>query len=162
MTSATWLLQSGAPAVVAEATTITGTTPFERRGVVLPFRRDQKQDFANSASSEVIKSNVRQILGTRCSDGVIPGEIPWLQSFGSLLYKLRHQNIRPVVRFHARALVVDALARWEPRVRVKRVTVEEGSRSIIIRTTFVVIDGFAVGRVDEEPLTVETEIPRAA
>lgn len=160
MATATWLIQTQTIAASVE-TTIEGTQVFERRGLVLPFQRDQKSDFANASGVEVLKSSVRQILGTRCSDGRIPGEIPWLQSFGSLLYKLRHQTVRPVVKYQARAYVVDALARWEPRIRVRRVDIGNGNRAITIRTFFYPVDANGVGRVDDSLIEVETEILKA-
>ena len=163
MATATWLLQTTTATTVATtATQVSGSVPFERRGLLLPVQRDQKQDFANGTDAEVIASNVEQILGTRCSDGTVPGELPWLGAFGSLLYKLRHQLIKPVIRYQARAYVVDALARWEPRVRVVAVRVDEEPRKLIIRTAFIIVEGYSVGRVDDEPIEVETQIQRAA
>lgn len=162
MTTASWLLQTTST-TTATASSITGETSFARRGLILPFRRDQKQDFANGESALVLQSNVRQILGTRCSDGFrVPGEIPWMQSFGSLLYKLRHQNIKPVVKYQARAYVIDALTRWEPRIRVRDVDIEDSKRSILVRTSFFIIAGYGVGRADDQPIAVTNEILKAA
>lgn len=162
MATATWLLQStSTPTASSSSNEAVGTVPFERRGIVTPFRRDLKSDFANDTDAEVIRSNVQQILGTRCRNGNTPGELPWFGEFGSLLHLLRHQNVKPVLKYQARAYVVDALSRWEPRVRVVRVQVNQTQRTIVVRTAFVIVEGFSVGRVDEL-FEVETVIQRAA
>jgi phage baseplate assembly protein W len=46
------------------------------------------------------------------------GELPWRPEFGSNLYLLRNRQNDGTLADLARTYVVDALARWEPRVRV--------------------------------------------
>lgn len=118
---------------------------FFGRGITRPFRRDQKSDIANETGAALIAAGVGQILGTRAADdaGVSKGELPWRPDFGSLLHLLRHRNNRIVTREMARFYVMDCLAKWAPRVRVKSVIVEvppTKRRWMIVHVRFQVID----------------------
>lgn len=157
---ATWLLQTPTTASAASAEVGQGAVPFERRGVLMPFQRDEKQDFANGEGVELIMSNVQQILGTRAQTDTAPGELPFDPELGSWLHLLRHQNVTPVLRHQAEVYVVGALGRWEPRVEVTRVSVERGARVITIRTRFDIVDRYSRGAVLASDLEVVTELDR--
>jgi len=98
--------------------------PFLGFGLITPFRRDKKSDFAASGGEVLVRSCVSQVPGTECSDdaGNI-GELPWRPEFGSVLYKLRHRPNDEVMEHVARVYVAEAIQRWEPRVVVKEVTI---------------------------------------
>jgi phage baseplate assembly protein W len=159
---ATWLLQSPAAPSAAAEPAAQGDVPFERRGLLMPFQRDQKQDFANGTGIDLICSNVQQVLGMRGQSDTTPGELPFEPEMGSLLHLLRHQNINAVRRHQAEIYVVDALARWEPRVEVRSVTVETRERAYLVRTRFDILDRFGRGAVLATDLEAETEVARAA
>ncbi len=112
-------------------------------GLLRPFRRDQKADFAASGAEQVIRSAVGQILGTVGSSDFTQGELPWRTEFGSLLHLLRHQKNDRVLQELARVYVVDALKRWEPRVVVTAVQVareqQDGENVLAIRLRYNVI-----------------------
>jgi phage baseplate assembly protein W len=93
-------------------------------GVLLPFRRDRKRDFAMGDGAELVVSKVRQVLGTEGAALHSSGELPWRTSFGSALYLLRHQNNDVVLAELGRMNIRDALRRWLPAVQVVDVTVE--------------------------------------
>ena len=128
---------------------------YEVRGLLLPFQRDNQGDFSNGVGADLLLSNARLILCTRCTDGTIAGELEWEPEFGSLLYKLRHQNITPVMTHQATAYVVDALARWERRLRVTRVAVEKSARRLAVTTGLKVVAGRNAG----EDHNLEVEVP---
>lgn len=90
-------------------------------GLLRPFRRDLKADFAADGGEKVIRSAVGQILGTMAGSDFTQGEVPWRTEFGSLLHLLRHQKNDAVLQELARVYVVDALKRCEPRVIVTSV-----------------------------------------
>ena len=50
---------------------------FLGNGLLRPFRRDQKADFAAAGGEEVIKSAVGQVLGTMGSSDFTQGEVAW-------------------------------------------------------------------------------------
>lgn len=92
------------------------------KGILRPFRRDEKNDFANAGGLDLVKACVAQILGM---DGASPdnpmnqGELRWDPERGAQLRRLRHHANNDLLQAMARTFVVDALARWEPRVRVR-------------------------------------------
>ncbi len=95
--------------------------PFLGFGLLSPFRRDQRSDFAAGSDVELVKSCVAQVLGTRAQSPVSAGEVPWRPEFGSWLHLLLQKPNDVVTQQTARVYVVDALTRWEPRVRVRGV-----------------------------------------
>ena len=112
-------------------------------GILRPFRRDQKSDFAAAGGEALIRSAVGQILGTVGSSDFTQGEVPWRTTFGSLLHLLRHQKNDNVLQELARVYVVDVLKRWEPRVTVTDVQVTREQRGgepvLAIRVRYNVI-----------------------
>lgn len=93
------------------------------RGILRPFRRDQKRDFANGTGVELVAAELGQVLGTICASEDTGGELPWRTEFGSLLHLLRLNNLSPVLVEKARAFVAGAVRRWLPRVRLTQVQI---------------------------------------
>ena len=106
-------IQVDDPAAQAAASVI-----FLGRGLLRPFVRDEKNDFANGSGSALVRAAVGQVVGTRTSTAQTIGELPWRPEFGSLVHTLRHSNNDDALQQIAKGFVVDALRRWEPRVRV--------------------------------------------
>ena len=120
---ATWNLLPNLPTtpdVQAEDTAAqaAGSLIFLGNGLLRPFRRDEKADFANASGEDLVRSAVGQVLGTRSSSAQAIGELPWRPEFGSLLYTLRHSNNNDALEQIAQSYVIDALRKWEPRVNV--------------------------------------------
>jgi phage baseplate assembly protein W len=102
------------------------------RGILLPFRRDKKSDFANGQGAALVTSAVRLALGTICGSDSSQGELPWRTEFGSLLQQLRMRNNSPALAEIARYRVVRALRQWVPSVRVRSVLVtQQGDRTTL-------------------------------
>lgn len=91
------------------------------RGLVLPFQRDQKIDFANGEGVEVLRSQIRQVLGTRAQSVAGGGEVPWRTAFGSRLHLLRHRPMTVGTLEIARSYILEAIAQWVPDVVVTNV-----------------------------------------
>ena len=112
-------------------------------GLLRPFRRDQKADFAAAGGEQLIRNAVGQILGTLGSSDFTQGEVPWRTEFGSLLHVLRHQKNDLILQELARVYIVDALKRWEPRVVVTAVQVarkqQAGENVLAIRVGYDVV-----------------------
>jgi phage baseplate assembly protein W len=96
---------------------------FQEVGLLAPFRRDQKRDFVSGAGEELVRSAVRQVLFVRADDGRSSGELPWRPEFGSLLYRLQYLGMDEGMAALLRHRVVEAIATWEPRVRISDVQV---------------------------------------
>jgi phage baseplate assembly protein W len=112
------------------------TQDFLGFGLVSPFRRDRKRDFAAESGEALVRSAVEQILGTIGASDFTQGEMPWRTEFGSLLFLLRHQKNDVALQELAKVYVQDALRRWEPRVIVtslyaKRLEDGEGNKHVI-------------------------------
>jgi len=140
----------GSPAPIAGTNTFTPGSRagnsfrvFLGYGLVRPFQRDQKQDFASAGGVALIRSCVGQILGTMCSSPTssLQGELPWRPEFGSLLYFLKHKK-GPSLEALAQLYVIDALAKWEPRVSVTQsmVSFDNDQRTLTIRIMYNIID----------------------
>lgn len=112
-------------------------------GLLRPFRRDRKADFAAAGGEALVRSAVGQILGTMASSDFTQGELPWRTEFGSLLHLLRHQKNDAVLQELARVHVADALKRWEPRVQLTSVQVtrerDRGANVLAIRLRYNII-----------------------
>ncbi len=92
------------------------------RGIVSPLRRSSN-DVVTATDIDLLKNNMRQILGTRAGSEYSTGELPWRTEFGSLLHILRHRPNDIVTQELARIYVVEALGRWEPRIRITSVKI---------------------------------------
>jgi hypothetical protein len=118
-------------------------------GLLRPFRRDRKADFAAAGGEALIRSAVGQILGTMASSDFTQGELPWRTEFGSLLHLLRHQKNDAVLQELARVHVADALKRWEPRVQLTSVQVtrerDRGENVLAIRLRYNIISANVPG-----------------
>lgn len=131
-----------AQTAVASANAARGLPSFLGQGLLRPFRRDQKSDFANDSGVELVVACVGQILGTRASSPSSPGELPWRTDFGSKLHLLRHANHSDVNEALASVYAQDAITAWEPRVASLAVTIEDTGdpRVLQVRIRFNVVD----------------------
>ena len=90
---------------------------------------------AVAASTELprIRQSIRQILGTR------PGERAMRPDFGCGLHSLVFEPNTAVYQALARRRILDALARWEPRIKVSRLDFsypDDHSVSILVSYQF--------------------------
>jgi len=121
------------------STTVPGQPNFLGFGILVPFQRDQKSDFATGGDVALIKSNIKQVLGTKARSAVGGGELPWRTDFGSWLHLLRHRQNDVVLQEMARAYVIDALKQWEPRAQVTAVSIFSVGRTLMLRIRFNII-----------------------
>jgi phage baseplate assembly protein W len=87
-------------------------------GLVRPFVRASHGDLASNHGVATVLSNVGQIFGTR------KGTLPWRPEFGSNIAAPRHRANTPGLRELAATFVREGLSRWEPRVNLRRLTVD--------------------------------------
>lgn len=118
------------------------------RNLLIPFRRDQKNDFASGTGGELLISKVTQVLMTDGSSNALGGELPWRTAFGSKLSLLRHRNNNEVLQALARVWIKEALARWLPKVQLVSVRCEKRDALLVLRV-----------KVKEGSTTQEGEIP---
>lgn len=87
-------------------------------GLLIPFRRDLKRDFASGDADETLRSKVMQVLMTEGDTPRSSGELPWRTRFGAGLALLRHQRNDAVLAELARVQVREALRMWLPGVKL--------------------------------------------
>jgi hypothetical protein len=98
------------------------TLAYLGRGLIVPFRRDGKDDFAHGVGKEVVESSLTVILGTMCAGPTNDGEVPFNQKLGTLIKLLRHRNVNdPTTQDLATHYVADGILANEPRIKAKAV-----------------------------------------
>jgi phage baseplate assembly protein W len=146
----------------SDAAAILATDAFLGIGLLHPFRRDLKSDFASGTGADLVSSNLRQILGTKGGTDRRPGEVRWRSRFGSQLHTLRHASNNPAFQELARLYVVDPVRRWEPRARIKRVELERlesgTKRGSQVHVRYDLVDASAGQRVIERDVTVSLPV----
>jgi phage baseplate assembly protein W len=98
------------------------------RGILCPFRRDGKGDFANSGGLDVLRSDVGELLGVQAATQTEPGELAWDMDRGSNFLPLKHRGLHStMLEALADQSASSAIIKYEPRARVIRVqtTTEE-------------------------------------
>jgi hypothetical protein len=106
---------------------------FDLRGLLAPFRRDKKRDFASGSGPDLLRAKVLQALLTEGAGPRSSGELPWRTSFGAGLHLLRHQRNDEVLAALARVYVRDALARWVPSAQLVALEVSRDEASLLLR-----------------------------
>ncbi len=160
-----WLLDAPPATAPSSGSTNTGTVGAlalftTKRGVITPFRRDQKNDFVNGGGKALLRSHLQQILGVRAGNEVIQGEYRWRSDFGSLLELIRHRTNNPITRELARSYVISAVGRWTKSLRVtdvELVDIEDRPNIIILRVWYEVTE-----RGIRDSDFVEVEMQRVA
>lgn len=93
-----------------------------KTGLLTPFRRDLKKDFAHSAGRvDLLESRILNVLQTEAQSDVTNGELPWNPGFGSLLHITRHRQNNTALQQLIQAYVIEALRRHLPEIRIDSV-----------------------------------------
>ena len=106
------------------------------RGLLLPFQRDRKRDFASGSAAELLAAKVEQVLAIEGETPRSSGELPWRTAFGSGLHLLRHQRNDAALAALARVYVRDALKRWAPEAELMDVTVVQAGATLTLHVRF--------------------------
>lgn len=108
----------------------------QSRGLLVPFRRDKKRDFASDTGADLLGSKVLQALMTCGATPRSSGELPWRTAFGAGLDLLRHQRNDAALVELARVQVRDALKRWVPEAELVEVSVTREDAKLQLRVRF--------------------------
>ena len=93
-------------------------------GIICPFQRDGKGDFANAGGRTCLKSDVAELLGIMGPTLAQPGELPWRTQTGSRLNALRHRGMHTdMIAATVGQYAGEAVRRDEKRIRVGPTTV---------------------------------------
>ncbi len=102
------------------------------RGILIPFRRDRKSDFASGEGEDLLASKITQTLATEGASNSFAGELPFRTTFGCRLNLLRHKNNDAALGELARVYVRDALRKWIPDAQLVSVTVDREGPTLIL------------------------------
>jgi hypothetical protein len=111
------------------------------RGLLAPFRRDRKRDFASDDGDLLLASKVLQVLATEGATARSSGEMPWRTAFGTPLQLLRHQNNDIALGELARIYIRDAFRRWLPEATLISVAVDRSDSVLALRVRFRAASG---------------------
>lgn len=103
------------------------------RGLLAPMEKRPGGLFQPSYSRDLIKASIVTILMTH------KGERLFLPEFGSDVHKLIFEPNTQFVFSLATKYVLDAIGRWEPRVRVVGVDTRREDRLLVIRVTYSIL-----------------------
>ncbi len=141
-------------------------------GLLLPFQRDGRGDFAAGSGVRLVADSIAQILGVRCSNeaGTVQGELPWRPEFGSLVDLLRHRPVDDLTtRELARVYTAAAIQRWEPRVRLSSTLVTSKASqpggnvdTLCVRISYSLLSRAPVSSVDLPPIAQVILLTRGA
>lgn len=121
----------------------------QTRGLLVPFRRDKKRDFATDTGADLLASKVLQALMTCGATPRSSGELPWRTAFGAGLDLLRHQRNDAALAELARVQVRDALERWVPEAELVEASVSREDASLLLRVRFRAAK--RAGRWEDQP-----------
>lgn len=111
-------------------------------GILVPFRRDKKRDWASGTGGSLLRSKVAQALMTEGTTPQSAGELPWRSQFGSGLTLLRHQKNDETLQELARIYVRDTLRRWVPEATVVEVQARRDVSRLHLLVHFKTADSF--------------------
>jgi len=127
------------------------------RGLLVPFRRDRKRDFASGTGADLLGTKVLQALMTAGATPRSSGELPWRTSFGAGLDLLRHQRNDVALAEFARVQVRDALKRWVPEAELVEVRVTREDATLVLRVRYR--PARRAGAATDQPAEVAITVP---
>lgn len=127
------------------------------RGLLVPFRRDRKRDFASGTGADLLGTKVLQALMTAGATPRSSGELPWRTSFGAGLDLLRHQRNDVALAELARVQVRDALKRWVPEAELVEVRVTREDATLVLRVRYR--PARRAGAATDQPAEVAITVP---
>jgi len=103
------------------------------QGIMCPFRRDGKGDFANASGPDLLRSDIGELLGIIGPSATQPGELPWDTQRGTRLIELKHRGLhRELVRSKAQDMAAGTIRRYESRARVGQTTVRTENGNTLV------------------------------
>jgi hypothetical protein len=127
-------------------------------GIICPFQRDGKGDFAHADGLDLLRSDIGELIGVIGPTTQQPGELPWNTELGSRVLTMKHRGLHAeMIRATADQLVSAPVRMWEKRARARstEVVVDENSQSLRISFSYVPIGKRSTGRFE----TYNFEVP---
>lgn len=107
------------------------------QGLICPFQRDGKGDFAHESGVGLVNSNLAEAIGIIGPIGSSPGEVPWRGGLGSQLHTLRHRHLHSdLLQATASHMVAGAARAAIQGVIVGPVSVETDDSKLFLRMKY--------------------------
>ena len=107
--------------------------PVVYRGILFPFQRGTTSFPAAATDDDLIKASIVQLLMTSAGERVMRPDL------GSSVHNMIFENNDVVLANLARAEVQGVLAKFEPRVQVLDVQIEQQESAVILTIVYVVL-----------------------
>jgi uncharacterized protein len=107
--------------------------PVVYRGILFPFQRGATSFPAAATDDDLIRSSIVQLLMTSAGERVMRPDL------GSNVHNMIFENNDVVLANLARAEVQGVLAKFEPRVQVLDVQIEQQESAVILTIVYVVL-----------------------
>lgn len=128
-------------------------------GIVLPFRRSG-QGIATAIGPHVTATQIRIVITTACKDAIKAGDLPYAQSMGTLIDRIKHAPVDdPTTQSRVIAFITDKIRKWVPTARLKDVSFQAYSEDekLDVIITFDALDrpnGRTVAQDIEEAISL--------
>lgn len=124
------------------------------QGIICPFQRDAKNDFANAGGDDLLRADIGELLGIKGPSAKEPGELPWDPDRGSRLDTLRHRRLHTeMMRGMAEQYSAGPIRKYERRVRVGPVRIEREEKTLRIEVSYQPV-GTQTGQLQTVPMYV--------
>jgi len=124
------------------------------RGIITPFQRDGKGDFANDTGNRLLQSDISELLGIIGPTNTDRGELPWRDEVGARFINLKHRAIDSLsIQGQAQSMSAGQIRRFETRVRVTGARVEVQETKLRIFVSYLPL-GYNTNRTEEATIEV--------
>lgn len=115
-------------------------------GIVCPFQRDGKGDFANTEGLDLLKSDIGELIGIIGPTPGRAGELPWNTEIGSTVTLLKHRGLNSeLFRATAEQFIYGPVRTYEDRARPGKTEI---TKDFETGTATIRFSYYPVGRLD--------------
>lgn len=107
---------------------------FLGRGLITPILRRAGVDFLSASGIPLVRSAIRQILGTR------RGELRWNPSFGLVVDRQRNRINNEELEALVKGDIQNAVRTFEPRVDALRISIRRSGNSLTASVNWSIIE----------------------
>lgn len=129
------------------------------RGLITPFQRDGKGDFANTTGPDLLRADIAELLGIVGPSSTERGELPWRDEVGTRLVNLKHRRLYgrnlagETIRGLAESMTSETIRRFESRARVGRSKIEVEETTLRVIVNYVPL-GYNTDRTQEAVIEI--------
>jgi len=126
-------------------------------GIICPFIRDGKGDFAHGTGRALLRSDIAELIGIIGPTATTPGELPWNTEIGSRVLLMKHRRMHvEMIRATADQMAAGVVRRWEKRARPgpTEVVVDYNRQEMRLRFSYIPLGRSTAQGVESVEFTV--------